>query len=1080
MDLSDGAWGTNGAGTPLCAVAAPAVIQSGDNTITMYARYPLVCQMSSDAAGQGAAITGTAPAYYTNGSPTPLPAATESYVDGSGTTLRFAGWALTDGGTPVISGSVPSTGVYKGKLTLWACYSECTVSISTGAAGTDPILAEGDTLALTAVPAGFPSAPAYTWSIESPAADAPVTVSASGVVSPVPGKSGSATIKVTAVCGALTATATQNVSVAALSVTGAAAVEAMRLADGSKSVSASVSGYTGTVEYSWTSSSTAVAAVSPADSASVTVAPASGGITTLSVTAVLKDGSGSTIKVLPVKTIDAAVLEVVLGGSGLPANTTDPIVLTAGSTETAALTATLRGISSGVTYAWESGAPSLFTVSPANTSGTTVTPVAAGSDSVTATLTYKGVSVSASRNVSVAGITIGGTATHVWNEAAASHTMSLSVEPVGLPVGADVTYNTGDYSSSDTDVAIVTAGGSPAGTTINVTVKKGGQAVITAKATYGGKPLTATKTISILQLQLGGSGLPANPADPIVLTAGSTDSAALSASLVGGLTADSWAWQSGDEDTFTVSPADADATVISPVAIGSSTVTVKATYDGAEITASRDVNVAGLKITGSKVFTKGAAGKTLPTEFEGFATAPTVTSWTWSSGTETVATASGSTGTASLGLLAGGKTTVSVDAVVGGKTLHAEKDIYVLDLVVDIPAGTELDGSGNPKLALGDTLDLTASLAGLTAADLTELGVTFSWGSQTPAAATVNPADEAATTVIPIADDTSVVIRAMVWYLGANTLATDTTVVIPEGLPLANVANYLKNLPAITTSDPPYVVPAITGLTKDNWTQIKDALKASTSANRYVDLSATTLPSDITTLYQGFKYCTTLVKSPQLPASMTGGSMKECFEGCRNLTTAPAVPDGITEMNSCFSNCENLTDISALTIPGTVTNLNYCFESCKKLVTAPAIPDAVTSMAHCFSECNKLAAAPELPDELLNMNYCFSQCYALTSFPTIPSKVTGMKSAFNSVGRTSGMTGSITIPSSVTDMESCFYGTKGTFDVNIYAIGCNKWNELIRDGQEWNVTIHVPSGSSLKSRIQSGTYNSSLTIQEDL
>ena len=91
----------------------------------------------------------------------------------------------------------------------------------------------------------------------------------------------------------------------------------------------------------------------------------------------------------------------------------------------------------------------------------------------------------------MAEITIGGTATHVWNEAAASHTMSLSVEPVGLPVGADVTYNTGDYSSSDTDVAIVTAGGSPAGTTINVTAKKGGQAVITAKATYGGNSWAA-------------------------------------------------------------------------------------------------------------------------------------------------------------------------------------------------------------------------------------------------------------------------------------------------------------------------------------------------------------------------------------------------------------------------------------------------------------------------------------------------------------------------------------------------------------------------------------------------------------
>ena len=512
-----------------------------------------------------------------------------------------------------------------------------------------------------------------------------------------------------------------------------------------------------------------------------------------------------------------------------------------------------------------------------------------------------------------------------------------------------------------------------------------------------------------------------------MLIAGSTDSAALSASLVGGLTADSWAWQSGDEDTFTVSPADADATVISPVAIGSSTVSVKATYGGAEITGSRDVNVAGLKITGSKIFTKGAAGKTLPTEFEGFATAPTVTSWTWSSGTETVATASGSTGTASLGLLAGGKTTVSVDAVVGGKTLHAEKDIYVLELVVNTPAGTEKDGAGRPKLVLGTTLKLTASLAGLTAADLTELGtVTYSWASGTPAKAVVSPDDEAATTVSAIMDDTRVVITATAVCPGASA-DKNTTVVIPAGLPIANLAHYLKSLPE-NTPDTAYVVPAITGLTKDNWTQIKDALKASTSANRYVDLSATVLPSDIRTLKDGFKGCTTLVKSPQLPASMPGGSMESCFSGCTKLTTAPAVPNGIT------------------------------------------------TMADCFSRCKKLAAAPELPDELLDMSYCFRGCESLSSFPTIPTKVTNMSSAFRDAAK---MTNSITIPASVTNMDSCFYGIRGgKFDVYIYATGCTNFETLLEFNHYYYATFHVPAGSSLKDLILQDT--STLVVVEDL
>jgi len=1103
MDLSDGAWGTNGAGTPLCAVAAPAVIQSGDNTITMYARYPLVCRMSSDAAGQGAAITGTAPAYYTNGSPTPLPSATESY-EADGTTMRFAGWALSDGGTPVISGSVPSTGVYKGKLTLWASYSECTVSISTGAAGTDPILAEGDTLALTAVPAGFPSAPSYTWSIESPAADAPVTVSSSGVVSPVPGKSGSATVKVTATCGALTATATQNVSVAALSVTGAAAVEAMRLADGSKSVSATVSGYTGTVEYSWTSSSTAVATVSPANTAAVTVAPLEGGITTLSVTAVLKDSSGSTIKVLPAKTVDAAVLEVVLGGSGLPANDTDPIVLTAGSTETAVLTATLRGISSGVTYAWESGDTSLFTVSPANTSGTTVTPVAAGSDSVTATLTYRGVSVSASRNVSVAGISIvlgTGSAVRVWDPVG-SNAVSLTVQPVGF--AAVDSYTTTAYASSDTTVATVTATGGGSG--MDVQFLKGGAVTVTAVASYGGKTLTATKELAMLQLQLGGSGLPSG-SNPIVLTAGSTETAALTATLVG-LTADSWTWESGDTDTFTVSPAATAATTVTPVAAGSSTVTVKATYEGVDITASRNVSVAGITITGTTpyLWDATAASQTfdLTVDSVGLPAGASVTyniSQYSSSDTDVATIATGGSpegATITVTANKGGITTITAKATYGGKVLIATKEIAVLRLLVTDAAGAAVPATGN-NLTDGP-MAITASLEGIPPAD-----VSYAWTKTGDSTINISSTTGASTTVSGTSGSASVTVTAT---YKDGTECTSPAMSFAVGIDVNNLAAYLQELydnGQTGSAADPVVLPPIVGLTPDNWTGISYALNSSPGSSIYVDLSQTQLPEGITTMKNGFNWCSRMVKTPQLPATMTG-SMMSCFERCYSLTTAPAIPAGVTTMQNCFMTCTSLTDVSAVTIPAGVSYVTRCFSGCTSLsdLSGLTIADGVTTMLDLFVGCTALTdsavLALNIPSSVTDMGGCFEGCTGLTDLSgwTVPAGVTDLGSCFADC---TGLTQAPAIPEGVQDLDGCFSGCTGLTKAPVIPASANRmvgcfrncsgltgnivlkgsgvygtFNYAVSGCDPASVTVYVSAGK--KSSFQSATGNSGFIVKE--
>jgi len=180
-----------------------------------------------------ASLSGTVPAYYTNAGPTPLPGTTASYQDTSTTpptTIYFTGWALSDGGTPVITGNSIPAGTYKGKLSLYACYQSCTVSITSPAisAGTTPVLNEGRNLALTAVPAGFPAGAEiqYSWTVESATAGAPAPAEIYGSASSVnvsvkskPDASGSAIVKVTATCGTVTASATQTVSVVPFMVT---------------------------------------------------------------------------------------------------------------------------------------------------------------------------------------------------------------------------------------------------------------------------------------------------------------------------------------------------------------------------------------------------------------------------------------------------------------------------------------------------------------------------------------------------------------------------------------------------------------------------------------------------------------------------------------------------------------------------------------------------------------------------------------------------------------------------------------------------------------------------------------------
>ena len=157
----------------------------------------------------------------------------------------------------------------------------------------------------------------------------------------------------------------------------------------------------------------------------------------------------------------------------------------------------------------------------------------------------------------------------------------------------------------------------------------------------------------------------------------------------------------------------------------------------------------------------------------------------------------------------------------------------------------------------------------------------------------------------------------------------------------------------------------------------------------------TTAPALPANTLQGYCYqymfnkCTSLTTAPALPATwLDAYCYSYMFNGCTSLTTAPALP--ATWLTShCYSNMFGKTALTtAPALPA--TNLaTYCyghmFYDCNNLTTAPVLP-ATTLMTGCyqymFNTCDNLTVAPDLPAEVLVANCyegMFEYCNHLSS-----------------------------------------------------------------------------------------------------
>lgn len=146
-----------------------------------------------------------------------------------------------------------------------------------------------------------------------------------------------------------------------------------------------------------------------------------------------------------------------------------------------------------------------------------------------------------------------------------------------------------------------------------------------------------------------------------------------------------------------------------------------------------------------------------------------------------------------------------------------------------------------------------------------------------------------------------------------------------------------------------------------------------------------------------FDGCTNLTTAPALPATwLDAHCYQYMFNNCTSLTTAPALP--ATSLASyCYSymfyGCTSLTTAPALS----ATSLaNYCYSNMfgkTALTTAPALP--ATNLAtycydHMFYDCNNLTTAPVLPATTLMTGcyqYMFNTCDNLTVAPDLPAEV---------------------------------------------------------------------------------------------
>lgn len=163
---------------------------------------------------------------------------------------------------------------------------------------------------------------------------------------------------------------------------------------------------------------------------------------------------------------------------------------------------------------------------------------------------------------------------------------------------------------------------------------------------------------------------------------------------------------------------------------------------------------------------------------------------------------------------------------------------------------------------------------------------------------------------------------------------------------LENLNEWLQMMPD-NTPDTAYEV-EVTGLTTSNYNNLKSILSGNNT--KYIDLSATYLPSGITQMIDTFYECTSLVKAPIIPTGVV--RILGAFGGCTSLVESPVIPNTVDDMAYSFYGCTSL--LKAPEIPYGVREISYAFYNCASLIEVPNVPSSVELGENTFGLCREL------------------------------------------------------------------------------------------------------------------------------
>ena len=209
----------------------------------------------------------------------------------------------------------------------------------------------------------------------------------------------------------------------------------------------------------------------------------------------------------------------------------------------------------------------------------------------------------------------------------------------------------------------------------------------------------------------------------------------------------------------------------------------------------------------------------------------------------------------------------------------------------------------------------------------------------------------------------------------------------------------------------------------------------------------------VASLQGTFQMCKNLLTAPEIPQYVT--NMHDAFIWCEKLTVAPQIPDGVIDMRGAFYYCYELTVPPV--IPDSVTNLQWTFRECKALQNAPAIPKNVVNMSGTFTGCPALINAPDMsnainvqqmdrafwgcsalevgPDmsnchNVTDMTECFKSCSSLKTIPAMPSSVVTMEQAFYQCTALQSAP-DLSVCNQLTSMKRTFYGCTSLQNITI-------------------------------------------------